>query len=249
MSAGATIQASVIPVANAAHAPSPSAVRPLSMSMEMVLATLRSTDARPKTQARSLVELPIVRGNHWEPITVGGGTAQFADGTPALARPGIWHPGTGQCFVCPHGVVGDLLWVREPWRAPEAFERHSPAALAALEAPCPVHYEADGLRVNWPPHLRDHQGDTEVWQAQSTQPGRLRQARHMPQWASRILLRITDVRVERLHDMTHSDAIREGWDDQSEISLLDWYIQHWQGSDWESNPFVWVVGFERVQGK
>jgi hypothetical protein len=105
---------------------------------------------------------------------------------------------------CPYGVVGDRLWVREAWRLPkdlDAFngtEVAEKCAAAHYQSPwAPVIYEADGRYVNW-----------EEWDCKD--PGRYRHARFMPRWASRITLEITESRVERLHDITESDAEAEG---------------------------------------
>lgn len=77
---------------------------------------------------------------------------------------------------------------------------------------------------------------------------------HMPKEAARIWLRVTDVRVERLQDMTDDDAEAEGcfdytstalgfpdvWDSTIKKSDLDRY-------GWDANPWVWVVEFERCE--
>ena len=75
----------------------------------------------------------------------------------------------------------------------------------------------------------------------------------MPRWASRLLLEVKAVRVERLQEISEDDAFAEG------ISGGDWlgnpvgtYRELWdsinakRGHSWESNPWVWVVEFERV---
>lgn len=84
-------------------------------------------------------------------------------------------------------AVGDRLYVREHWRTGAAFDAVSPRDL-----PTSVHiaYEADD----------DHARVT----------GRFRQGMHMPRWASRITLTVTDVRVQRLQDISNEDCIAEG---------------------------------------
>ena len=89
---------------------------------------------------------------------------------------------------------------------------------------------------------------------------------HMPKAASRILLEITDVRVERLNSIHDVDAMREGIQNLTTCSHADFGIpgvvnaQHpvrafqllWEsiyGADnWRANPWVWVIEFKRVEG-
>ena len=138
----------------------------------------------------------------------------------------------------PYGKPGDWLWVREAWQAWKEFDGTSPSNIPkhALER---VNYLADGNK----------------WDA------RYRHARFMPHWASRILLEITDVRVERLQDISEEDAIAEGLIRQGEgwrgATELPWYASPvgayrslWEtingAGSWESNPYVWVTKFKRV---
>lgn len=85
--------------------------------------------------------------------------------------------------VCPYGAVGDTLWVRETWFS-------APGYRAGDEHVAPIGFAADGK----PPHP-----------SYSKRPSIF-----MPRWASRITLEITDVRVERLQDISEEDARAEG---------------------------------------
>lgn len=78
---------------------------------------------------------------------------------------------------------------------------------------------------------------------------------HMPRWAARILLTVTGVRVERLHEITSDDMRAEGLRPDSEASLLwrenlrDKWVARWDAingkrAPWASDPWVWVVDFE-----
>jgi len=81
----------------------------------------------------------------------------------------------------------------------------------------------------------------------------------MPRWASRITLRITDVRVERLQDISEDDARAEGcepvgWIDETDVGMSSYregFTRLWNTINgvgaWEANPWVWVIEFERVK--
>lgn len=85
-------------------------------------------------------------------------------------------------------AVGDRLWVKETWRTHRSWDTYKPVDVI----PCSrIWYEADG---------RDN----------CDQHGKTRVSIFMPRWASRLTLTVTDVRVERLQDISEADAIAEG---------------------------------------
>lgn len=92
--------------------------------------------------------------------------------------------------------VGDRLYVREHWRSEAISDQYPPRDLMAGQVG--LHFEADGEAPDW--------------------AGRHRQGMHMPRWASRITLLVTEVRVERLQDCSETDAIAEGviWQDPTD---------------------------------
>jgi hypothetical protein len=96
-------------------------------------------------------------------------------------------------------AVGDRLWVREAWRAPARHDHLKPSQLARGMTRA---FEADDEQ------LIGHGEDVEPFPI--GQPGRYRQARFMPRWASRLTLIVTDVRVQRLQDISEEDALAEG---------------------------------------
>lgn len=77
---------------------------------------------------------------------------------------------------------------------------------------------------------------------------------HMPKEAARIWLKVTDVRVERLQDMTDDDAEAEGCFDYTSTALG--FFDVWDSTikksnlncyGWNANPWVWVIKFERCE--
>lgn len=97
--------------------------------------------------------------------------------------------------------AGNRLWVREAWRAEARYDHLAPSKLP-LSAP--IYYAAD---------LNPR--DSEPGCA-----GRLRASMHMPRWASRLTLPVTDVRVQRLQDISEEDAAAEGMDDATAQLVL-----------------------------
>ena len=134
---------------------------------------------------------------------------------------------------CPYGMPGYLLWVREAWRVRggREYEYQNDTHSVMYRA---THHE-DGFPLGW---------ESYKW----------RPSIHMPRWASRIQLEVTGVRVERLNDISISDAIAEGYDGSVADSVdpsVKWYAQLWDAingaGSWAANPWVWVVDFKRVQ--
>lgn len=109
---------------------------------------------------------------------------------------------------------------------------------------------------------RRHQSQGMVhYRADAESLGAWRPSTFMPRWASRITLRITDVRVERLQEITDNDALAEGitgvlddgiWSYNGHVLPRDGFADLWDSINgkscpWTDNPFVWVVSFERVK--
>jgi hypothetical protein len=162
--------------------------------------------------------------------------------------------------ACPYGQPGDRLVGGETWQYADWTEDGMPW----------IRYRADGetrliedTPEDWSERL------TDAWALLSVPENyavdnraadrRWRPAIHMPLWASRILLEVTGVRVERLKDISNDDARAEGvlpaYADQC-VSLghpfnaLPLFRELWghingPGS-WDANPWVWVVEFRRI---
>ncbi len=76
---------------------------------------------------------------------------------------------------------------------------------------------------------------------------------HMPRWASRILLEITNVRVERLRSMSQDDARAEGviaasGPMEAGLAFRELWDSIYGEESWKANPWVWVIEFKRVEG-
>ena len=165
---------------------------------------------------------------------------------------------------CPYGKPGDRLWVRETWGViSHDFDEHGnmidwePDRPASPIREMPfghgyysghVIYRADG-EAAWAGDDDGGGDDRSAWKPSI----------HMPRIASRILLEITDVRVERLQDISRADIRAEGLQCPPELAsddvspnYRDWYPAAWRelwestGGDWNANPWVWVVEFKRV---
>jgi hypothetical protein len=222
--------------------------RPILFSAPMVRGLLNDT----KTQTRRLIKpQPYVdpQGNFcWN----GWNYGQDFSGPhiQAIASP-LPSSRTGR-VLCPYGKPGDRLWVRETWGMfKKTPDNHVHACV-----------RGDGRPSGFEPHYRA----TDTWEMPV---GAWRPSIHMPRWASRITLEITEVRVERLQDISVADAIAEGI--ESEPGTAHWknydtspggwrywespiqsYRTLWNsinGPDaWDANPWVWAVSFERVEG-
>ncbi|WP_434736536.1 hypothetical protein [Escherichia coli] len=143
---------------------------------------------------------------------------------------------------CPYGQPGDRIWVRETYRV------HGKATDVAT-----LVYRAS-VRNSWTEQT--HRVPVEVCNKPVSE--KWMPSIHMPRWASRILLEITDVRVERLHDMSEADAKAEGATPATykitppeavyRVGFGDIWRSIYGQDNWLSNPWVWVIEFKRIQG-
>lgn len=154
---------------------------------------------------------------------------------------------------CPYGRPGDRLWVRETWGT---RHMHEIGQHIFGDGPIPDHtqvvYKAGSLvraSRDAPPDF-----DLEKWPASwSDDPkpdsGRWRPSIHMPRWASRITLEVADVAVERLQEITEEGAVAEGCETRAGFRDLWDSINAKRGHPWDSDPWVWVIGFRVLTGE
>jgi hypothetical protein len=156
----------------------------------------------------------------------------------------------GLAMRCPYGQPGDRLWVRETCRAEEL-----PSGLDG------VRYLADDCFIP----IENTEAASDAWLSLAAYRQRLSghhkcrkmPAIHMPRWASRITLEITGIRMERLQDISESDALAEGIDpkfppdEQVANAARMRYADIWESinspGSWAANPWVWVVEFRRMK--
>lgn len=158
---------------------------------------------------------------------------------------------------CPYGKIGDTLWVRESYREAACSGYMPDTKDARYTVTCeykatfynpigmdrggrtftlPEMHYGGGLRkdggVKWKPSI------------------------HMPRWAARLFLRVVGVRVERVRDISSEDAYEEGARCSCLAPVADckgniiafaklWDSINSKRGSWWSNPYVWVIIFER----
>jgi hypothetical protein len=144
---------------------------------------------------------------------------------------------SGLPYRCPYGKPGDRLWVKETWH--HAVPIGVPTTTSDYKSSLYVDYRADVAEQM-----------QSLWKWKSPM--------FMPRWASRITLEITDVRVQRLQDISEEDAIAEG------IKFLNGrytfneglhesrtakesYMALWESingvGSWDVNSWVWALSF------
>ncbi|WP_304473495.1 hypothetical protein [uncultured Desulfovibrio sp.] len=152
------------------------------------------------------------------------------DRAPASVSPlQMFDDARWRSWKCPFGEPGDRLWGRETFALGEP--PYFGVAYRADEGDNPE--DVGGKRQKWTPSI------------------------HMPRYLSRITLEITDVRAERVQDITEEEAIKEGVVDPIMgtygLSPKTVFRDLWndiyakRGLGWEANPWVWVVIFKRVE--
>ncbi len=165
----------------------------------------------------------------------------------------------GNADICPYGKPGDRLWVRETFSIESNRWADDPYSPPHKDGRPTQRYEDD----KWDqPHYKATDVEPELWYDDRDSPGcRWKPSIHMPRWASRILLEVTDVRVERLQDIPQDQAAAAGvhrgplreWCASDEGGACHKYPvpafrDLWQsvGGNWDATPWVWVVGFKRL---
>ena len=163
----------------------------------------------------------------------------------------------GPAFFCPFGQPGDRLWVRESWQVSAKYDAIPPRDIPWARG-VSTYFAAGGSRA----HDASGAYVNEDTICVPDWVGRMRPSIHMPRLASRILLEITSVSVERLQDISDEQVMVEGVHKQP---TTGWYsvpgidgagttprsafanLWNSTGGDWDANPWVWAVEFKVVQ--
>lgn len=164
----------------------------------------------------------------------------YASGKTILAT----ENGKQSWRIFPHDT--NRLWVRETFYIDhcdflEKLPKEKP------EENIDIYYRADGECCDQIPECCCHEYPWKTpWKPSI----------HMPRWASRILLEVTEIRVERLQEITEDEAKAEGVITEKAVkvsSYVYWFENLWENihgpGSWDANPWVWVVCFKVVEVK
>ena len=192
---------------------------------------------------------------HTRRIVAGCENAKWEAGPCFIRDPGThWNIG-GKAVQCPYGGKGDQLWVRESY-----FEFGHWEPVEGVKTKCgrqKWRFVADSKEVFYKPvrakhpvcRPKDNPGVPAIYK---------RLARFMPRALSRITLEITEIRIERLNDISADDCRAEGHPksdrpftkEAHDDAARDWYMDLWESingpGSWAKNPLVWIIVFRRI---
>lgn len=207
--------------------------RQIIFSVPMVRAIL---DGR-KTQTRRVIKIIGVSGKK---VSITSPDERLIELEPGEFQAGVFHYLSTGGLSGPYRLPwkrGDTLWVKE------AYAYGWPMNVGDVVPPSPP---ANAVAITYKETGKVPFGNTGKW----------RSPIFMPRWASRITLKVTDVRVQRLQDISEEDAEAEGvsplyaagWPSREHIGGFRkiWWEIHGPGS-WEANPWVAAITFERVK--
>ena len=237
--------------------------RPIIFQPKSVKGTLKGD----KTQTRRLVKLKTIPIEYVTHICKDGSGKGFIawiisneskDKTQAeMDKLTVERYPNNEGFPCPYGEIGDRLWVRESFYACGTWVKNG------LTKNGKQKWKFKDLTVKYkyfdnpPKYIHKGRNNELGWYK--------RPALFMPRKAARLILEITDRRVERLQNITAHDAIAEGifWSDHHQGYVVDedgscfykndptesyyklWVIIHGSKS-WDENSFVWVVQYKKI---
>lgn len=221
--------------------------RPILFRPTMAKATFEDL----KTQTRRVVKPQPDKTHDGEPYwNIGGYRAWEFRGIQDVLRMGTVNP-----LACRYGKPGDRLSIRERMRVIRI------RTLRQMQIR--VRYEADGTESDWIDYPDRLQGRPEIGKCLAY--GGFREA-------SRTLLEIKDIRIERLQDISETDARAEGVEPTEVGNLTEipesWIRKGWMPSlesvsyragfgvlwdkfngkkfPWSSNPWLWVIEFRKI---
>ncbi|WP_202820967.1 hypothetical protein [Klebsiella pneumoniae] len=225
--------------------------RGMIFNAEMVRALLSGR----KTQTRRIMKPqpePCPRGGHWWPSNVFKTMLHVED--EMQNGKGGWGGLVGD--ACPFGAVGDRIWVRETWGVvSHAFSDDGLMIDWVPDRPATAIHEmpfGNGYYSGYAIYAAD--GDFTWGDDDGYEDGRScwKPSIHMPRVASRILLEMTDVRVERLRSMSQDDARAEGviaasGPMEAGLAFRELWDSIYGEESWKANPWVWVIKFKRIE--
>ncbi|WP_111639946.1 ASCH domain-containing protein [Marinomonas shanghaiensis] len=199
--------------------------RPILFNTEMVKAILDGRKTQTRRPANPQPTLTNDSGFSWKGHLYGAGFSDKATKNNFIAP------------AFPLGKVGDHLWVRETFAALDAgsYEQAKPTKGMNQD----IRYKATEKLASQDADVRGYDWKPSI---------------HMPRWACRLVLEITDVRIERIQDITEEDAKKEGFP-RMETHPKDgapartWFRGTWDSlyKNWSENPWVWIIEFKIVE--
>ena len=146
--------------------------------------------------------------------------------------------------LCPFGNVGDLIYVRETFAAlgHNDYQQVNPNHISEIHE-----YRYKASEKESIANCEDHEVRGYKWVPSI----------HMPKHASRLTLKVTDVRIERVQDITEDQAKSEGiapgfTNEFGKCPVVpnyrDGFFRTWNNiyNNWDQNPYVWVIEFEVI---
>ena len=199
-----------------------------------------------KTQTRRVIKCPstgafILQGTQpdggwWPYFSVDGETPDDGKGCERAMN-----------FRC--GQVGDKLWVKEKHYRYHVYGKPLTSEVRYLDNP--PDKVIDISRTN--PPIQNQELKILDLKRRKREGWILSSSLFMPRWASRLTLEITEIRVQRLQEISEADCLAEGLTmfDADDIPLEIQYEQLWDSINgkthpWESNPWVWVINFRKL---